>query len=157
MPAKAAANHSQPCRLVDASPLKKAQILQPKAILAHGTETILLVDDESLIRDLGERILTQFGYSVITAADGESALSLYRGNKDRISLVILDLNMPGMGGRQCLESLVATDPGVKVIIASGYSTNGLAAEAIKTGACGFLGKPFKLKQMLGVVRQTLDA
>ena len=71
---------------------------------------ILLVDDEDFIRDLGERILTKFGYRVLKADDGEGALELYQREKETIDLVILDLIMPGMGGRRCLEEFMEINP-----------------------------------------------
>ena len=93
---------------------------------------------------------------MVTAPDGETALKLYAERKQEISLVILDLMMPGMGGKQCLEQLLATAPDVKVVIASGYSVNGPAKATLKAGAKGFIKKPFELKQMLKVVREVLD-
>ena len=121
-----------------------------------GTETILLVDDESYIRDLGKKMLTRFGYTVLTAVDGESALALYREKKAHISLVILDLSMPGMGGERCLEELLRTDPGAKVIIASGYTAYEPKVKVMKTGACGFVGKPYKMKKLLEMIREVID-
>jgi DNA-binding NtrC family response regulator len=121
-----------------------------------GTETILLVDDESYIRDLGKRMLTRFGYTVLTAVDGESALALYREKRAHISLVILDLSMPGMGGERCLEELLRTDPGAKVIIASGYAVDEPKAKVMKAGACGFVGKPYEMKKLLKVIREVID-
>ena len=121
-----------------------------------GNETILLVDDEEDIRDLGESVLTRFGYTVIMASDGESALEIYRQEKEKISLVLLDLIMPGMGGRRCLEEILKIDPDARVIIASGYSANGRAKEALESGAGEFIGKPFQLRDMLRKVREVLD-
>ncbi|MBW2648069.1 MAG: response regulator [Deltaproteobacteria bacterium] len=125
--------------------------------LKGGNETILLVDDEEDIRDLGEAILAKFGYTVIMASDGESALEIYRQEKEKIALVLLDLIMPGMGGRRwCLEELLKIDPAARVIIASGYSANGRAREALESGAVEFSGKPYQLKYMLRKVRDVLD-
>jgi two-component system cell cycle sensor histidine kinase/response regulator CckA len=121
-----------------------------------GSETILLVDDEPFLRDLGELMLTKFGYRVLAAADGESALALYRKRQEAISLVILDLIMPGMGGGRCLEELLKIDPRVRVVISSGYSVNGPTKEALEAGARGFVGKPYEVRQMLKVVRAVLD-
>jgi PAS domain S-box-containing protein len=121
-----------------------------------GTETILLVDDEDVIRDLGEQILTDFGYTVLSVADGESALEFYRKEKGRVELVILDLIMPGMGGRRCLEQILQINSGAKVLIASGYAANASSEETRKIGAKGFLGKPYSLQQMLQEVRRVLD-
>lgn len=122
-----------------------------------GTETILIVDDELFVRELGEQILTKFGYNVIAASDGESALEKYFQDKDNISLVILDLIMPGMGGKKCLEEFLKKDPDVKVIIASGYSPDGDAKSTMEAGAKGFISKPYNVKNMLSEVREVLNA
>jgi two-component system, cell cycle sensor histidine kinase and response regulator CckA len=122
-----------------------------------GSETILLVDDEEFIRDLGSRILTKAGYKVITASDGKEALEVYQHSSDKISLVILDLIMPKMGGKQCLEGLMGLNPSIKVIMASGYSANGPTKDALSAGARGFVNKPYDIRQVLEVVRRVLEA
>lgn len=124
--------------------------------IKRGTETILLVDDEESIRQLGEEMLGSFGYKVLTASDGEGALELYEKENEHVDLVILDLSMPGMGGKRCLEKLVEMNPHVKVIIASGYSFNGPSKDSIDAGARGFVGKPYEVKQMLQVIREVID-
>jgi two-component system cell cycle sensor histidine kinase/response regulator CckA len=124
---------------------------------AFGTETILLVDDEDLVRDLGKRVLERSGYTVLTAANGKEALELYKKERDKISLVILDLIMPEMGGKQCLEELLKIDPKARVLIASGYSAEGEAKGALGKGARGFVGKPYNMKGMLRSVREVLDS
>ncbi|MBL7180335.1 MAG: PAS domain S-box protein [Desulfobacterales bacterium] len=121
-----------------------------------GTETVLLVDDEDAIRDLGKQILEKFGYNVLTAVDGESALDLYRREQGRIDLVILDLIMPGMGGMRCLEELLKSNARAKVVIASGYSDTGPVKETIEKGAKNFIGKPYVIRKMLEMVRQVID-
>ena len=121
-----------------------------------GNETILLVDDEEAIRELGKDILARFGYTVLMASDGETALEIYRENKKEISLVILDIIMPGMGGRKCLEELLKINPELRIIIASGYSINGPSKEVLKAGAKGFISKPYNINQILKAVRETLD-
>ncbi len=123
---------------------------------AFGTETILLADDEELIRDLGKRILERSGYTVLTAANGIEALDLYNRERQKISLVILDLIMPEMGGRQCLRELLKIDPNARVLIASGFAANERTKEAIEPGARGFIGKPYDMKGMLKAVRNVLD-
>jgi len=121
-----------------------------------GDETILLVDDEEILRDIGKEILEEFGYLVLTAPDGETALQLYAKEREKIALIILDLVMPGMGGKQCLEQLLAAAPDAKVVIASGYAVNGPTKAALEAGAKGFIKKPFELKQMLKVIREVLE-
>jgi len=121
-----------------------------------GSEIILLVDDEEIIRDLCSRILTKAGYSVITASNGKDALEVYQARSDEIALVILDLIMPEMGGEQCLDGLLSLDPSVKVVIASGYSVSGPTKDALASGASGFVNKPYDMRQVLEVVRHVLD-
>jgi PAS domain S-box-containing protein len=123
---------------------------------AFGAETILLVDDEDLVRNLGEKILAARGYTVLTAANGIEALEVYRSNQGKIDLVILDLMMPQMGGRQCLGELLKIDPKVIVVIASGYSVKGRARDDIAAQAKGFITKPYDTREILGVVRDVLD-
>ena len=129
---------------------------EPLAAARGGEETILLVDDEEPIRILGSQILEEFGYTVLTAADGESALQLYQEEHQRIALVILDLIMPGMGGKRCLGELLKVNPEARVAIASGYSPDGPTREILKNGAKGFVSKPYDMRQMLNVVREVLD-
>jgi two-component system, cell cycle sensor histidine kinase and response regulator CckA len=129
---------------------------ESKGVLPGGSETILLVDDEQMIRDLGTRILTKAGYTVIAASNGKEALEVYRTQNSRISLVIMDLIMPEMGGKQCLENLLALDPSVRVVVASGYSLDGATKELLALGARGFVNKPYDMRQVLEIVRSVLD-
>ena len=103
---------------------------------AFGTETVLLVDDEDLVSDLGARILTKHGYTVLQAANGREALDLFKKERSQISLVILDLIMPEMGGTECLKELLKIDPQVNVLVASGYSGDASVKETIQTGRKG---------------------
>jgi CheY-like chemotaxis protein len=121
-----------------------------------GTETILLVDDEEPVRDLGRQMLEIAGYRVLVASDGEEAVAIYIDRMEEVDLVILDLIMPGMGGKACLETLVRLNPRVKVLIASGYSVNGQPEEALRSGARGFVDKPYELRYLLSRVRGVLD-
>jgi two-component system, cell cycle sensor histidine kinase and response regulator CckA len=120
-----------------------------------GAETILLVDDEAVLRDIGKQILENFGYTVLTAVDGEKALDIYRRRPAGIDLIILDLIMPGMGGIKCLAELLRINPEVRVIISSGYSVNG-GEDSPSKGAKGFIKKPYIFEGMLKEVRRVLD-
>ncbi|MFC1835342.1 PAS domain S-box protein, partial [Thermodesulfobacteriota bacterium] len=124
---------------------------------AGGTESLLLVDDEEPVRTLGAEMLELAGYTVLTAANGREAVEIYSQNVDVISLVILDLVMPEMSGKKCLEELLKIDPNARILIASGYSANGPTKDALDRGATGFISKPFDLKQILLAVRNALDA
>ncbi len=115
-----------------------------------------MVDDEEFVRDLGVRFLTRAGYTVLTAGDGLEALELYEKEGRNISLVILDLVMPGMGGKQCLGRLLQIEPQVKVIIASGYALGKLTVKIVQSPTMGFVEKPFKSMELLKMVREILD-
>jgi PAS domain S-box-containing protein len=121
-----------------------------------GTETILLVDDDDEIRDLGATLLNSFGYVVIRAGNGKEALDIYQRERESISLVILDLIMPVMDGRKCLAEILRIDPHAKVIIASGYSEGGPANGVMAARAKGFVQKPYSMRQLLTTIRKALD-
>ncbi|MFH0825893.1 MAG: PAS domain S-box protein [Pseudomonadota bacterium] len=135
---------------------EEAEQTKVTALPRGGSETILLVDDEELIRDLGSRILTKAGYKVITASNGKEALDVFEGRGSEIDMVVLDLIMPEMGGKQCLEALLALAPSLKVVIASGLSADGPTKDALSAGAKGFVNKPYDIRQVLEVVREVLD-
>ena len=135
------------------------KVTEPKETevpIIGGNETVLLVDDENSICELGKETLSRVGYKVLTAPDGESALELYSKASRQVDLVILDLIMPGMGGKRCLDGLLELNPHAKVLISSGYSINGATSEALQAGAKGFIAKPYEIKQMLKLVREVLD-
>jgi CheY-like chemotaxis protein len=117
-----------------------------------GTETILVVEDVPPVAELAQRILTNGGYSVITANNGREALEIYQTRRGQISLVILDLIMPEMSGKDCLMELVKIDPSVKVLIASGFSPSDELHKEIDPLVKGFMQKPFGMTQLLDAVR-----
>jgi CheY-like chemotaxis protein len=121
-----------------------------------GTETILLVDDEELIRDLGVELLGDAGYTVLTATDGFGALELYLKEHKRIDLIILDLIIPGIDGGKCLTEILKINPQARVIILSGYPAEGSMEDLIEAGAQMCLSKPYDVDEMLKVVREVLD-
>jgi PAS domain S-box-containing protein len=129
---------------------------EPVEVSAGGTETILLVDDEDSVRELGKEMLSKSGYSVCLAAEGESALKRYQTSEERIDLIILDLIMPGIAGEECLGELLKVNPQAKVIVASGHLPDEHTKNAIETKAKGFIRKPYDMTEMLKVVRKVLD-
>ena len=132
---------------------------QSKATLPFrgGTETILIVDDEDHIRNLVRDMLTAAGYAIITAGDGESALVRYGENRTSIDMVLMDLGMPGMGGWECLKQLRTLDPGVRVMITTGYGGEDLPERARQAGASRLIGKPYQMEELYRNVREILDA
>jgi PAS domain S-box-containing protein len=137
------------------APIEASQ--EGRVAVERGQETILIVDDEEYIRDFGNQVLAMHGYQVLTAADGESALELYRGEQDRIDLVIMDLIMPGMGGSRCLQEILAINPQARVIVASGHAAEGSEREIVRSGARAFVRKPFEIRDLLWTMRRVLDA
>ena len=124
---------------------------------AMGKGTVLIVDDDDLIRELGREMLGLAGYRVLTAANGIEALEIYKNLGAEISLVILDLLMPEMDGTKCLEELLTIDPEVKVLVASGYTLDGVGERSLQKGAKGFISKPFETKQLLKSIFDALNA
>ena len=124
---------------------------------SRGFELILVVDDEELIRDLVKDVLQTYGYRVLLAADGEEAVAMYRKHKDEIALVILDMVMPKLGGRETFLKLKEANPKVKALLSTGYSQNDRAQEILKSGVLGFLQKPYQAQELAAKVRTVLDA
>ncbi len=124
--------------------------------LLKGSETILLVDDEEMVVDIGKEILEKLGYEVFTALGGAEAISLVEQHKNKIDLVILDLIMPDMSGSKTFDNLKACRPDIKVLLSSGYSIDGQASEIINRGCDDFIQKPFNLKQLSRKIRKILD-
>ena len=120
------------------------------------TETILLVDDAELFRSVGQEILNECGYKVITATDGEGALELYCKEQKRIDLVLLDLTMPGMNGRECLEELLKVNPRLKVVMTCSGIRGGSTRKLIESRAKGFLSKPYEIGEFPRMIREVLD-
>ena len=120
-----------------------------------GDETILLVDDEELIIDVGGEILTFLGYTVFLARSGKEAIETYTEKQGEIDLVILDMIMPDMGGGETYDILKKINPGIKVLLSSGYSINGQAREILEQGCDGFIQKPFSIEQISQKIRELL--
>jgi len=122
----------------------------------HGHETILVVDDEAIIRQVASDILQSLGYEVMSAASGPEALSIYDANADRIDLIILDMLMPGMSGCEVLERLKQRNNGVRTILSSGFSQDTEPIKSIRDRELHFLQKPYSLEEISEIVRKSLD-
>ena len=132
-------------------PASGKEVLQetrmPVATVSRGTGTILLIDDEQMIIKVGQELLAELGYKVLTAESGPDAIKLYEKNADKIDLVIMDMIMPGMGGGETFDHLKEIKSDIKVLLSSGYSINGQASEILKRGCDGFIQKPFNINQL----------
>jgi len=122
-----------------------------------GKETILLVDDETTIINVNREMLERLGYEVLTATSGNEAVETYKEHQNNINLVILDMIMPGMSGRETFDTLRMVEPGIKVILASGYSISGAALQIMDRGCQSFLQKPFRMELLSRTIRDVLDA
>lgn len=120
-----------------------------------GRERVLIVDDEAIVRNLAERILTRAGYKVFACENGEEAVVFYRAAFSSIDLVLLDMVMPRLNGLDTLAELRQINPGVKAVILSGFSDHDGNALA-QLGAAGFIQKPFQMQELLRGVREALD-
>jgi len=121
-----------------------------------GNETVLLVDDEDEVVSLARDAFAGYGYTLLTARTGEEALELYKAQGNDIDIVVLDLVMPGMGGRTCLKELIKLDPTARVVIASGFATEETVKQVLKSGARSFVKKPFEFEDLLLEIRKVLD-
>jgi CheY-like chemotaxis protein len=128
---------------------------EPAEEMLKGAGTILLVDDEDIILDVGKSMLTEMGYKVLMASGGKEALQVYEKHKDKIALVVLDMIMPDMSGGKVYDKMKQDNPKVKALLASGYSITGHATEILKRGCDGFIQKPFDMKQLSGKIRNIL--
>jgi two-component system cell cycle sensor histidine kinase/response regulator CckA len=129
---------------------------RPSEIL-RGTESVLLVDDEEMIIEVGQEILREMGYKVFSARTGQEAVELYAKNKGQIDMVILDMIMPGMGGGETFDRIKEMHPEAKVLLSSGYSVEGQASEILARGCNGFIQKPFSVKKLSQTIREVLDS
>jgi two-component system cell cycle sensor histidine kinase/response regulator CckA len=127
-----------------------------EASLTYGKGAILVVDDETQVRELAVQILKKCGYNILLAQNGEEALSLYETRRDEIDLVILDVIMPKMGGRECFYQLKGINPDIKVLIMTGQTTDGSVEDFIKEGAEGVIIKPFDLEVFTDSVNKALS-
>ena len=112
-----------------------------------GAGTVLLVDDELSVLEVTARMLERLGYTVVMAASGHEALTLYRGDPGRFRLVILDMIMPETGGGEVFDELKRINPEVRVLLASGYSMQGQARTIMNRGCTGFIQKPFTMDDL----------
>jgi two-component system, cell cycle sensor histidine kinase and response regulator CckA len=128
----------------------------PVGVLPRGVETILLVEDEALVRDLASRVLHEQGYTVLVANNGWEALRLAREHIGVIHLLLTDVVMPGIGGKALADQLMAVFPNLKVLFTSGYTNNSVVTQGMLLPGIKFLEKPFSSVSLTHKVREVLD-
>ena len=120
-------------------------------------ELILLVEDEPMLLELLKSVFEEDGYRVVTAADGEKAVEIFRQKKNEVGVVLTDMGLPKLGGWEMFEKLRSIDSTVKVILASGFVDAEMRNEAMKKGAKDFIQKPYILAKILKRLREVLDS
>jgi CheY-like chemotaxis protein len=139
-------------------PASKRDIIQTEekhVKMLTGSETILLIDDEKMVLDVSSRLLRKLGYEVITAENGIEAVETYEANQNNIGCIILDMIMPVQNGGETYDRLKELNPGIKVLLSSGYSLDNQAKEIMRRGCNGFIQKPFTLRELSEKVRSVL--
>ncbi|MBI2355408.1 MAG: response regulator [Deltaproteobacteria bacterium] len=126
-----------------------------EGVLKGGTETILLADDDASLRELAEKFLGMFGYTIITAVDGSDALARFSEKKDRIHLVILDIIMPKINGKEAFDEMRKINPDIKAIFISGYTNDIIHKRGMLDQGLDFVSKPLDPKKLLFKVREVL--
>ena len=124
--------------------------------LPEGTETILIVDDQETVWDFLIEALQKLGYSVLLAENGLDAVEIYENNPCQIDLVLLDMIMPHQGGHTTFYKLKELDPGVCVLLSSGFVSHNEVDDLLANGAAGFLPKPHRIATMAAEIRRILD-
>ena len=120
-------------------------------------EMIMLVEDEKLLLELLKSVLEEDGFHVVTAADGEEAVEIFREKKNEIGLVLSDMGLPKLGGWEMFEKLRVIDPSVKVILASGFVDQEMRVEVMKKGAKDFVQKPYVPNMIIKRIHEVLDS
>ncbi|MEW6500083.1 MAG: PAS domain-containing hybrid sensor histidine kinase/response regulator [Thermodesulfobacteriota bacterium] len=129
---------------------------EEKSVVAGGEGVILLVDDDDVVRAMAEEVLRTVGYTVLTAANGREGVTLFREHRDRISAVLLDMAMPVMSGREAFLEMQKIDPGVKVVLASGFRKDNRVDEILALGVKEFLQKPYTIAGLAATLKKAIE-
>ena len=138
-----------------ASQKRVRKVVRRAEKIKEGTGTILLVDDEAVVLEVGRDLLEAMGYRVLVAGDGKEGVEVYRKNWDDVDIVVLDMIMPHMSGGEAYDQMKKINPDIKVLLSSGFSIEGEATEILERGCDGFIQKPFKMKQLSQAIREVL--
>lgn len=137
----------------DAIPLPAPEISQP---IAGGSETILVIEDNSLVRNITCQILREHGYTIVEAVDGEDGIAAYQQHREVVDLVICDVIMPKKSGKEVHDAIVAMNPEVKILFTSGYTADIIGKKGILGRGLQFIRKPLVPADLLRKVREVLD-
>lgn len=124
--------------------------------IASGKGTVLVAEDDPQVRSMVLRTLEKAGYTVLSANNGHEAVSLYKKHKDSVDLVVLDVVMPEMGGRDCFRHLKIINPSIKIVIMTGFTSDGSVEDFLDMGAIEVVKKPFELNDFSQVVHKAIS-
>jgi CheY-like chemotaxis protein len=137
-------------------PAPRKQEIASSGELPGGTETVLLVEDEQILRSLCLSFLDQSGYKVFSASTGDEAIGIAKDHKGKIDLLLTDVVMPGMNGRELADRLVEFHPETKVLFTSGYTDDAIVRHGIMTDRMAFIGKPYSISSLAKKIREVLE-
>lgn len=142
--------------MLDGSAVTEEKMVSESTLEDEGMDVILLAEDNDTARILEKEMLEEFGYSVLEAKDGQQALEMFKDNADRIDLIILDVIMPKLKGREVYDAVREIDPSIKILFCSGYSKEVVISQGGLEQGMNFLAKPFTPKELLMKIREVLD-
>lgn len=125
--------------------------------LKTGTGTILLVDDEEIITDVGKEMIERLGYRVLIAENGTQAVDIFKDRWEEVDLVILDLRMPGISSETTYDRFKEIDPSVKVLLSTGWSEDDRVEALLKSGCNAIITKPFNIQQLSEKIHEVISA
>ena len=138
----------------DVAEKKQEKPEEPRQIRQAGR--VLLVDDEEMLRNVVSRMLAKLKYQVVTATNGKEAVDYYAKSGDDVDLVILDMMMPVMGGKDCFRAMKKMDPDVKVLLSTGSAFEGQSQELMQEGVLGFVQKPYRMTELAEKIKEILE-
>jgi CheY-like chemotaxis protein len=122
----------------------------------NSSRSVLIIDDEELIRDLARDVLEMHGFHILSAENGVDGVAVYKENKDNIACIILDLMMPRMSGRETYQQLKEIDKNAKIILSTGHGRGEMAQEIIALGVQGVIQKPYRIEELLRLVQKMMS-
>lgn len=125
--------------------------------VSEGNQTVLIVDDEEMVRSIASQMLEKLGYTVVAAASGAEAIDLFEQDPGRFDLVILDMVMPGIDGSKVFDKVKELDASIKCILSSGYSRDSQANAIMQRGCDAFIQKPFRLQDLSQLIESLIGA
>lgn len=123
--------------------------------VSEGSQTVLIVDDEEMVRSIATQMLEKLGYNVVAASSGAEAVEIFEQDPGKFDLVVLDMVMPGIDGSKVFDKIKELDSSIKCILSSGYSRDSQANAIMKRGCDAFIQKPFRLQDLSQLIESLI--